>query len=148
MASDRIERDIVIQAPVERVWATLTQSQHVAEWFAFAGAEVDLRPGGAVVMRWEKDGTFYARVKEVDPPRFFSYRWALSAGEQPRDGNSTLVEFTLREEGSATRLRVVESGLAGLDGSGETRARHVAENRAGWDGGLTALREYVLQVVG
>ncbi len=62
MVPDRIERDVVIQAPVERVWAVLTQAQHVATWFAFAGAEVDLRPGGSIVMRWEEHGTFYARV--------------------------------------------------------------------------------------
>jgi uncharacterized protein YndB with AHSA1/START domain len=143
---DRIEREVVIQAPVERVWAVLTQAQHVAKWFAFAGVEVDLRPGGSIVMRWEEHGTFHARVERVDPPRFFSYRWALSADEQPRDGNSTLVEFTLSREGGATRLRVVESGFAGLDGSEETRAGHVADNRAGWDGGLDSLREYVAQL--
>jgi uncharacterized protein YndB with AHSA1/START domain len=52
----------------------------------------------------------------VDPPHHFSYRWASAfPGEQAVEGNSTLVEFTLTPDGDGTRLRVVETGFAGLD---------------------------------
>lgn len=36
-----IEHDIVIQAPIERVWDLLTQPAHVAAWYAFDGAEIE-----------------------------------------------------------------------------------------------------------
>ena len=49
MAPDTIEREITIAAPVERVWTILTQAEHIGSWFADAGAEIDLRPGGAMV---------------------------------------------------------------------------------------------------
>src|SRR5918997_1974081 len=118
MVPDRIERDTVIDAPVERVWALITQPEHVGRWFGDAGAEIDLRPGGAMVIRWAEHGTNHARVVAVEPHTLFSYRWAPftdPGGDEPVDGNSTLVEFTLQAEADGTRLQVVESGFASLD---------------------------------
>ena len=44
MVADRIEREITIAAPIERVWSILTEAEHIHGWFA--DAEIDLRPGG------------------------------------------------------------------------------------------------------
>src|SRR5918999_5974720 len=98
----QIERETVIAAPVERVWQLLTEAEHIGSWFSDAGAEVDLRPGGAMVLRWAEHGTARARIVDVEPPRRFSYRWAAIReqwGEEPDARNSTLVEFTLAPEG-------------------------------------------------
>ena len=46
MTQDSIEREVTIEAPVERVWSVITEAEHVGRWFGDAGAEVDLRPGG------------------------------------------------------------------------------------------------------
>ena len=48
MVPDRIERETLINAPSERVWALITEAQHLGRWFGDAGAEIDLRPGGAM----------------------------------------------------------------------------------------------------
>ena len=56
MSVDQIERETTIEAPVERVWALLTEPEHVGRWFGDAGAEIDLRPGGEMVMRWAEHG--------------------------------------------------------------------------------------------
>jgi uncharacterized protein YndB with AHSA1/START domain len=40
---DRIEREIAIAAPIERVWELVTEPEHVGRWFGDAGAEIDLR---------------------------------------------------------------------------------------------------------
>jgi uncharacterized protein YndB with AHSA1/START domain len=141
MATDRVEREIIINAPQERVWAVLTEADHVARWFGDS-AEVDLRPGGKMIFGWKEHGNHHARVERVEPPGFFSYRWARSAGIEPAPGNSTLVEFTLIAEGSATRLRVVETGFASLDGSEEDRGTAVKQNTAGWISELGELQEY------
>jgi transketolase C-terminal domain/subunit len=61
----QIERETVIAAPVERVWALLTEAEHVGRWFCDDGAEIDLRPGGAMVLRWTEHGTTHARVVDV-----------------------------------------------------------------------------------
>ncbi len=138
---DRVERVSRVQAPIERVWETLTQARHVAEWYAFDGADIDLRAGGSTVFRWKEHGTFRGRVVEVAAPQRFSLRQAvLAPDEEPRPGNSTLVAFTLERDGDATRVRVVESGIAGLDAPAETRRQHAASAGQAWTDGLGGLR--------
>jgi uncharacterized protein YndB with AHSA1/START domain len=149
MTPDKIEREITIAAPVERVWSVLTEAEHINGWFADAGAEIDLRPGGALVMRWEEYGMARARVEAVEPPSRFAYRWTAhhaKPGAEPEPGNSTLVEFTLEPEGDATRLRVVETGFAALAASEEQRKSNYDDNVDGWKQVLERFDAYVGQV--
>jgi uncharacterized protein YndB with AHSA1/START domain len=143
MTPDRIERETVIAAPVERVWELLTGAEHIGAWFGDAGAEIDLRPGGAMVIRWAEQDTVHARVERVERHRVFAYRWAQEMGTAEfGERSSTLVEFTLTPEEDGTRLRVVESGFAALDASEEERARKFADNTGGWSQKLRELEEY------
>ena len=145
----QIERETLIAAPVERVWALLTEAEHVGTWFCDAGAEIDLRPGGEMVMRWAEHGVGRARIVDLDPPRRFSYRWAAIRehwGEEPDDGNSTLVEFTLDRDGDGTRLRVVESGFDALDGTDEQRREAHEGNTEGWEVQLGNVKNYAERV--
>lgn len=148
MTKDRIEREIVVAAPVERVWEVLTDPRHVGVWFGDAGAEIDLRPGGAMTLRWREHGTHPGVVEVVEPPHRFSFRGGHAAGEEPTAGNSTLVEFTLTAEGDSTRLRVVESGFAGLDRPEEEKAAQLAGNTEGWAVKLAELQEYMTRMAG
>jgi uncharacterized protein YndB with AHSA1/START domain len=137
----QIERETVIAAPVERVWSLLTEAEHVGDWFCDAGAEIDLRPGGAMVLRWTEHGTTHARVVDVEPHRRFSYRWAAEAESEQIEGNSTLVEFTLDPTDEGTRLRVVESGFEDLAVTDEQRRARVEDNTEGWEIQLGRVRE-------
>src|SRR5262245_40624846 len=109
MVPEHIEREILIDAPLEVVWAVVTEPEHVGAWFG-DDAAIELRPGGDMVLTWQEHGSFRARVEKVEPPHVFAFRWARPAGAEPRTGNSTLVELSLSAEGERTRLRVVESG--------------------------------------
>ena len=142
MVPDRIEQQILIDAPVEVVWEIVTDSAHVGGWFSDV-AEIDLRPGGEARLTWKEHGVAHGQVEQVEPPKLFSFRWARPLGEVPRGGNSTLVEFTLTAEGDGTRLRVVESGFPELEGPEEEKAKYAEGNRQGWDAELDDLREYV-----
>ena len=146
MVPEQIEREVVVDAPVERVWAVITEPGHIGAWFGDGGVEIDLRPGGNVVFRWQKDGSFHGTIERVEPQRFFSYRWTHRAEEQPRDGNTTLVELRLSAEGNGTRLRVVESGFNALDIPEAEQARNAAMNAEGWRKELDELREYARQL--
>ena len=149
MVPDTIERETVIEAPVERVWRLITEAEHLGHWFGDAGADIDLRPGGAMVLRWAEHGTSHGRVVAVEPHSRFAYRWAPfkdPGGEEPVEGNSTLVEFTLEREGDGTRLRVVESGFASLATSEERRAGNHAGNTEGWRVELDELRAHAVKV--
>jgi len=141
MAQDWIEREVLIDASRERVWAVLTEAGHVARWFGNT-AELDLRPGGKAAFGWTEDGVFQAVVEHVDPPSVFSYRWAREAGSEPGTGTSTLVEFTLTEVPAGTLLRVVETGFASLAVSAADQATAAEENTQGWTDELAELKQY------
>jgi uncharacterized protein YndB with AHSA1/START domain len=146
---DSIEREVMIEAPVERVWELVTRAEHLGRWFGDDGAEVDLRPGGAMELRWSEHGSAHGRIEAVEPPRLFAFRWAPfedPGGADPADGNSTRVEFTLSEEGDGTRLRVVESGFDALATSEEQRRRNFEDNTDGWRQELGELQEYATRV--
>jgi uncharacterized protein YndB with AHSA1/START domain len=143
---ERIEREILIEAPIDVVWAVLTEPKHVAGWFSDS-AEIDLRPGGEATFDWQQHGPARAWVERVEPPRNFAYRWVRAVGEEQRQDNSTLVEFTLVAEGDHTRLRVVETGFRELDWSEDKMARYAGENTQGWQLELDELREYVSKLV-
>jgi uncharacterized protein YndB with AHSA1/START domain len=150
MTQDSIEREVTIEAPVERVWSVITEAEHLGRWFGDAGAEIDLRPGGELTMRWESGDTARARVEAVEPPRRFAYRWFhyshVDDGGEHTPGNSTVVEFTLTPEGRATRLRVVESGFSTLDASDGVKRADFEGNTRGWKHELGELVVYAEKV--
>ena len=132
-----IERDVLIEAPADVVWRTITEPEQISQWFADR-VELDLRPGGAgtfVFERADRDAPHVAPlvVTTVEPPRLFAFRWGHPEGEAPVPGNSVLVEFTLSPEGSErTRLRVSETGLEGIGWPEEQKASYAEDHRNGW----------------
>src|SRR5262245_43405832 len=56
MVADRIEREILIEAPVEVVWEVVTRPDQIRRWWSDE-AEVDLRPGGAGTLTWNLRAT-------------------------------------------------------------------------------------------
>ena len=149
MTEDKIERDVLIDAPVERVWALITQAEHLGTWFGDAGADIDLREGGDLELRWKEHGISRGRIERVEEPTAFAFRWAPfknPGGAEPVNGNSTLVEFTLVTEGDGTRLRVAETGFASLDTSPDQQARNHEGNSRGWSLELGELVDYATRV--
>ncbi len=146
MATNRIEREIVIHAPMEVVWAVVTEPEHISGWFSDA-VELDLRPGGAAAFHWSDYGPVNGRVEEVVPPRFFSFRWVVprEPGAEVADDNSTLVEFTLVAERDSTRLKVVESGFRDLAVSDDEKRDQVDGHREGWEREIGELVDYVMR---
>ncbi|HVB00541.1 MAG TPA: SRPBCC family protein [Acidimicrobiales bacterium] len=145
MSTDRIEREIKIAAPVERVWAVLTEPQHVGTWFgAGTPAEIDLRPGGVMVLNHGEHGTYPTVIVELDPPFYMSYRWASAfPGVTATESNSTLVEFSLTPEADGTILRVVESGFDSISIPPERDPSAGYESHSqGWTGVVEKLKQY------
>ncbi|MGW2546519.1 SRPBCC domain-containing protein [Kitasatospora sp. NPDC001574] len=139
MSEDRIERETLIAAPLDRVWALVAQPGFWVDAQSVAGTVA--REGESTVARSAEYGDFPVRVEKVEPPAYLAYRWASAfPGEELREDNTTLVEFTLTEEGDKTRLRVVESGFAALAVSEERRSQAVRDNSGGWPQVFDALR--------
>lgn len=140
MADDEVTREVVIAAPVERVWELVTRPEHVRVWWAFDGASIDLRPGGAIVHHWNEHGTYRGVIETVDPPHRLTYRYATEPDAEPRPGRQTFVAIELRPtaEGGTT-VRVTERGFADLTMTDEEKAAHVQAVEDGWGGGLETL---------
>ena len=144
MVPDRIEREIVIDAPVDVVWEVVTQPEQISGWFSDS-VELDLRPGGDVTFVWAGNRTVRGRVERVEPPQVFAFRWVAAESAELADRNMLLVEFTLTPEGERTRLKVVETGFGQLAGSEDARREHFDGHGRGWERELGHLVTYVAQ---
>lgn len=126
-----IDRDILIEAPVDVVWRTITEPDQMSQWFADR-VELVIEPGAHGYMEFGDQGGPVV-VEVVDRPKRFSFRWNHPRGEEPVPGNSMLVEFTLTQEGDErTRLRVVESGHELCDWPDAEKQRYADEHSDGW----------------
>ena len=131
MADLVIEREVLIEAPAEVVWRTITEPDQMSQWFADR-VELVVEPGAHGFMGFGDQGGPVV-VETVDPPVCFSFRWNHRRGEEPVTGNSMLVEFTLTPEGDErTRLRVSERGHELLAWPDEEKQRYADEHRGGW----------------
>jgi len=133
-----IEREVLIEAPPEVVWRTITEPDQMSQWFADR-VELVVEPGALGFMEFGDQGGPVV-VETVDPPTRFSFRWNHPREEDPVAGNSMLVEFTLIPEGDErTRLRVVESGHELLAWSDAEKQHYAGEHQEGWAGYLDRL---------
>ena len=82
------------EAPRERVWRALTDPEQLAGWLA--PAEIDMRVGGAVVLKFE-DGDERGTITELQEPEVIAYTWNEGATD-------SLVRFELEPEADGTRL--------------------------------------------
>jgi uncharacterized protein YndB with AHSA1/START domain len=109
-----VERELVLDAPVEKVWEALTEAERLEQWFA-NDVELDLERGEGV-FRWESGERRRAELDEVEPGRRLSFRWWDD--ERPEDG-ATAVSFTLVAVPGGTRLVVREATLGPTACAGE-----------------------------
>jgi uncharacterized protein YndB with AHSA1/START domain len=91
-AEVRFERRFA--APRERIWRALTDPEELGGWLA--PAEVDLRVGGSVVLKFD-DGDERGTITELREQEVIAYTW----NEGKTD---SLVRFELESEGDGTRL--------------------------------------------
>ncbi len=116
---DQIEKQIHINAPVERVWRALTDHHEFGQWFGvkieapFVAGQAStghMTIPGYEQVKWE------AIVQEVDSERFlFAYTWHPYAVETGRDYSQELptrVEFRLQPSGRGTSLTVSDPASA------------------------------------
>jgi uncharacterized protein YndB with AHSA1/START domain len=95
--SDRIERELLIEAPPDAVWDAVISDGWLAD-----EVELDLQPGGDACFR-SADEVKAGWVEDVAAPSRLTFWWAADGEPASR------VELTLDDDAGATRLRVVET---------------------------------------
>ncbi|MDF2909538.1 MAG: polyketide cyclase [Sporolactobacillus laevolacticus] len=129
MAQNTIKKEIFIDAPVQKVWDYVSVP---AWWVGEKGPDHVTIDGNRVVATC-KYGRFPVVIETTNAPSSIVCRWASSyPGEEPKAGNSTVVEFGLESENGGTRLKVTESGFAHLDAPESDQIRFFEENSEGW----------------
>lgn len=93
-----VTREIVFPASPDEVWEALTDPTQLEQWFA-NDVELDPRPGGACVFRWDDGEERRATVLVADPGERLVLDWD-EEGE---------VEFMVEEVADGTRLLVRET---------------------------------------
>lgn len=141
--SDVIEREIVLAASREEVWAALTTPAGLAGWWCDR-VEIELRPGGTIVFDFGEHGTYDARVEVVEPEERFVFSGrpfnGVEDAEQVPDLR-TSAEFRLEDHAAGTLLRLRETGFAALPAA--LAAKTLGENEGAWDQALERLRTYL-----
>lgn len=156
--TDRIEKRVLLRAPVERVWRAIADSAQFGSWFGVrfdgpfaAGARLTGRivptaadPEVAASQKPYEGTLFEFFVERIEPMRLFSFRWhpyAVDAAVDYSTEESTLVEFRLEEVSGGTMLTVIESGFDRIPM--ERRAKAFAMNEQGWAAQMTLIEKYL-----
>lgn len=145
--TDRIEKSIDIDAPVERVWRALTDHEEFGAWFRvkldgpFELGEVSrghMTYPGYEHLPWE------VRVVAMDAPSLFAFTWhphAVDPDKDYSDEPQMRVEFRLEPTASGTRLAVSESGFESLPA--ERRDEALRMNEGGWEEQVRNVKAHV-----
>ena len=146
--ADRIEKQITLRAPVERVWQALAESRQFGEWFGITFRE-GFAPGRSVVGEHRDSGAghpLWLKVVAMEAPARFAYRWRPHAMNRPLEdeNETTLVEFLLEPSESGTIVRIRESGFEAVPLS--QRESNFRENDKGWDEQIGKLADYLTVV--
>jgi uncharacterized protein YndB with AHSA1/START domain len=158
--TDRIEKRILLRAPIRRVWHALADPVEFGSWF---GMKFDGRfePGASMrgvivpttvnaeVAKAQKpyEGLpFDITIEQMEPERLFSFRWHPYAVERGVDYSAeptTLVVFTLEDVPEGVMLTVTESGFDQIPLA--RRAKAFSANEGGWSVMVKVIEEYLAQ---
>lgn len=156
--TDRIEKKILLKAPLERVWRAISDSTEFGSWFGMR-FDAPFAPGarmhGVIVpttvnpeianAQKKYEGTpFEITIDKIEPQRLFSFRWHPGAVDPKIDYSvepTTLIEFVLAQTSDGVLLTVTESGFDNIPL--ERRANAFASNEQGWAIQTTLIEAYL-----
>lgn len=158
MSTNRIEKTILLRAPLKRVWRALSDSSEFGNWFGMR-FNAPFAPGATMtavivpttvsqeVAKLQKPYqgiSFEIKIEQMQPERLFSFRWHPGAVEPGIDYASeptTLVVFTLEKAPEGVQLTVTESGFDQIPLA--RRAKAFSANEGGWTLVIKLIEEYL-----
>jgi uncharacterized protein YndB with AHSA1/START domain len=156
-STDSIERQIMLHAPLERVWRAISDANEFGSWFGArfdapfeSGARVNgwivpttVDPVVAAAQKPYEGVAFEIVVDRIEPPRLLSFRWHPGGGPDADYSREpmTLVVFELEEKPDGTLLTISESGFDGIPLA--RRASAFEGNARGWEAQLTLIQKYL-----
>ena len=160
-STERIEKQVVIRAPIERVWRAISDAEQFGRWFGarFNGpftaharvtatiGQTEVDPEVAKQQAQYAGMSFEIVVERVEAPHHFSFRWHPGAHPEPNAGDEamTVVTFDLEEVPEGTLVTIRETGFDRV--SAERRAQTIEQNEEGWGIQSMLLEKYVMRAV-
>lgn len=145
--SDRIEKSILINAPIARVWRALTNYKEYGTWFQ-ADFDRPFKVGEEVTGRMRIKGfehlTFPMKIIAMEENKLFSCKWPAYVQKTDLDLLKEpwlLMEYHLKETQEGTQVSIIESGYDKLNATIRDEARR--GNEGGWDFQLNNIRNYL-----
>ena len=101
---------IYIASTPEKVWQALTSAGFSRKYFFGNAVEVDLRVGGAYIVR-TPDGALHisGEVIECDPPKKLTVTFNVNWPELIEKLGPTLVTYEIEQAGEAVKLTLLQS---------------------------------------
>ena len=126
---------IYIASTPEKVWQALTTAEFSRQYFFGNAVEVDLRVGGAYIVR-TADGSLHisGEVIECDPPRKLSVTFNVNWPELVEKLGPTLVTYEIEQAGDAVKLTLIQSQDRELGDD------ILSGGRSGWPAILSSLK--------
>ena len=126
---------IYIASTLERVWQALISAEFSRQYFFGHAVEVDLRVGGAYIVR-TPDGALHisGEVIECDPPRRLTVTFNVNWPELVEKLGPTLVTWEIEQAGEAVKLTLIQSHDRELSDD------ILSGGRSGWPAILSGLK--------
>jgi uncharacterized protein YndB with AHSA1/START domain len=126
---------IYIAATPEKVWQALTSAEFSRQYFFGNAIEVDLKIGGAFIVR-APDGSLHidGEVFECDPPRKLTVTFNVNWPALLEKLGPTLVTYEIEPAGNAVRLTLTEAHDRPIDDD------ILSGGRQGWPAILSSLK--------
>jgi uncharacterized protein YndB with AHSA1/START domain len=158
MTTDSIRKQIILHAPISRVWKAVSDSAEFGAWFGVRfnqpftpGAKITgyitpttVDPEIAAMQKAHEGTPFEFMVEEMVAERLFSFRWHPYAIEPGRDYSreaATLVTFAFEVVPDGVLLTLTETGFDQIPL--ERRAKAFAANDGGWTHQMNLIRKYL-----
>jgi uncharacterized protein YndB with AHSA1/START domain len=124
----------VVSTP-EKVWQALTSAEFSRKYFFGNAVEVDLRVGGAFIVR-TPDGALHisGEVVECDPPRKLNFTFNVNWPALIEKLGPTLVTYEIEPVGAVVKLTLLQSHDRPLSDD------ILAGGRQGWPAILSSLK--------
>jgi uncharacterized protein YndB with AHSA1/START domain len=145
--TDRIQKEVVLRAPLSRVWSALSDPAKFGAWFGAKLSGTFVEGGvtrGPITSKGFDHLTLEMSIVRLEPERYFAYRWHPYAIDPKVDYSSepqTLVEFRLEPATDGTKLTITESGFDGIPAA--RRAEAFRMNDGGWAAQARNIERYV-----
>ena len=115
MKNDPVVKEILLDAPVEKVWKAITDRKEMKEWY-FDVSDFKAEKGFEFSFEGRKDDEIFlhlCKITEVIMHKKLAYTWRY-----PNLPGITTVSFELFPQGDKTRLKLTHEGIESLASGG------------------------------